>query len=91
MKKTFYIIGVNILVTILIVVLLETVLFLSAIIFGHSNLGWVKSPNIPVLYKEVEDPCERMITHPYYSHVHDHENKCEVVKGLVEGPFFILQ
>lgn len=87
MKKTFYIIGVNILVTILIVVLLETVLFLSAIIFGHSNLGWVKSPNIPVLYKEVEDPCERMITHPYYSHVHDHENKCEVVKGLVEGPF----
>jgi len=87
MKKISYIFGVNILLIILITVFLETILFFSAIIFGYSNLGWIKSPSIPILHKEVEDPCERMISHPFYSHTHDHENKCEVINGFVDGPF----
>ena len=78
---------INLLITLLIVIFFETAFFIAGYFLGHTNLGWVKSPGIDLINKTVKDPCERMITHPFYSHTHNHEKKCKVLDGTVDGPF----
>jgi len=35
------------------------------------------------------DNCQRMQTHPLLNHVHDHQNKCSVKGGIVDGKWVI--
>ena len=81
------IIAINLLITLLVVVFFETAFFFAGHFLGHTNLGWVKSPNIDLIHKGQKDPCEKMISHPFYSHIHNHQKKCEVLGGIVDGPF----
>ena len=83
-KNNFLLVIVNILVLIFLIILIETSFLFIRTILDKSYLGWI----IPsIKNNQHNNPCEKMITHPILSHIHYHENKCNIIGGFARGQF----
>ena len=52
-------------------------------VFGKPFIGLV----IKSKHEVLDDPCKRMLTHPLYGTIHDHQKKCDILEGSADGPF----
>ena len=69
------------------------IIFISSIdiILGGVRYFVFKKPFIGLVIKNehevLDDPCKRMMTHPFYGTIHDHNKECNILGGKADGPF----
>ena len=76
----------NIIAVIFLLFSIETSAYLGRLLIGKESVGWLISGRNEKNFV-LNDNCQRMLTHPFYSHTHDHGDNCEVVGGIPKGPF----
>lgn len=72
----------NFLIFFILLFLLETSIFIYRYYNEKLNIGFFKTGD---LFSKIEDDCERMKSHPILGHVHDHNNKCDILDGALEN------
>ncbi len=83
MKKIVFI---NFLIFFLILLTIETLVFLLRYFHDKPNIGFIKTGS---LFEKIDDDCQRMKTHPILGHVHDHQGKCEILDGSINNNFVL--
>ena len=86
MIKYFKIILVNIFVFVLILFSIELIAFSTLKVYKKKTNHFLIN-TYPEERRYLNDPCQKMMTHPFLNHIHDHENLCNVKGGKVSGEF----
>ncbi len=76
----------NIFIFILLLFFIESSIYISKKIKGDKSSSWLVLKNDDLI-KEMHDPCKRMIQHPLLSRIHDHNGKCVIPDGFVDGDY----
>lgn len=85
MKEYLKVILINILLTLLLLIIFESIIYGYRKFNGKIELGFVKVGKI--FDKNINDDCKRFRTHPILSHIHDHNNECIIKGGKANGQF----
>lgn len=86
MKKIIKTIFINIIVFFIILFIIEIFSFSILKLYNKKPDSFFLKTNLKAK-KFLSDPCQKMMTHPFLNHVHDHNNKCDVKGGTVSGEF----
>ena len=89
--KYIKLIIINLFVFILMMLFLESASFAGRLVLGKDNLGWLIKYNFYESAQDPANPCNKMKTHPIYSHVSDHGGECEIRGGLAKEQFVFYQ
>ena len=79
-------ISINVFIGLILIMLIETACYIARASLGRQNVGFLYQKSDPIMIA-LKDNCERFRTHPYYGHIHDHNNKCDLKNGRISGPF----
>ena len=72
--------AVNLLVFLIILICLETLSAFMRFALNKPFVGYLVRFNLLNAYKTLNDPCQRMVTHPILDHIHSSEG-CEIENG----------
>lgn len=85
-NKKVKLVTINLAIFFVLLVSIESICFGLRAIQGRPSLGWLYYID-PAVKKAINDPCEKVITHPLLTFVHNHQNKCEIRDGYIDGSF----
>tara|TARA_B100000900_G_scaffold65098_1_gene50313 strand:- start:406 stop:1530 length:1125 start_codon:yes stop_codon:yes gene_type:complete len=83
-KKILKILTINFITLLILILLLETIFFSLRLILKKQSLGWILPHEA---FKNVHDPCLRMITHPILGLTNYHQDNCKIRNGKAIGEF----
>ncbi len=86
MKRIFKIVSINILIFLFIALIIELISYSILKFYKKNPSSFLIKTNLETR-KYLDDPCQKMMTHPFLNHVHDHNNMCDVKGGKVSGEF----
>ena len=90
-RNKLYIVTINVIILFLILVGLETFALAGRFIFKKSYKGFILNLGLNDYLKILNDPCNRMVTHPILGHTHEINDDCKVLNGKIIGPYVIYK
>lgn len=85
--SSFKLLGINFFVLFLLLVLIESVCYAGRYFLNEEKLPYLWGTVVPLEIEDLNDHCQRMKTHPFYGHTHDHRDSCKIKGGIADGPF----
>jgi len=86
MIKIVKIISINILIFFLITLVIELISYSVLKFYKKNPTSFLIKTNLEAK-KHLDDPCQKMMTHPFLNHIHDHNNMCNIKGGKASGEF----
>tara|TARA_B100000035_G_C21004332_1_gene556474 strand:- start:169 stop:1335 length:1167 start_codon:yes stop_codon:yes gene_type:complete len=86
MIKIVKLISINILIFFLIVIVIELISYSVLKFYKKNPTSFLIKTNLEAK-KHLDDPCQKMMTHPFLNHIHDHNNMCNIKGGKASGEF----